>query len=421
MYLFITAIGLIMLVISAYRSRQIYHPDFALTGMIFVMFFSDFIVRGYDDIEIRHISSSDLILYQSVMLITIILSFMTYWIIFKSLIHRNVNFSPSKRAKAIAIVTAIALWVLEIYKRWSRSDYDVFRMVELTFGPRFGRPWSQSGAFGGDEFVASLIGIIFPLSGIIFGILLFTTRGILGRALLLAGWLAAIAISLGDGSRTIYAITIGIPIAIFISRSWPKNKLKTISMSMSAVTLIIIGFSIMYSTRDYGLISSKSELNTLIYHQDNSYYMALRAANIASNSNERWESDEFLTSSFLNFVPRAIWTGKPMLTQDFWGGYKPYYVTNSIFGEGFAMFGLIGGAIFAYVVLVLISMILRRYYRAVRSPIDLMAYLLICFYCYMIIRSFLNVSMSVYMPALAIFLLYVSSKMNYSKISKSSS
>ncbi len=371
------------------------------------MFYSDFIVRGYDDANWQFIPLSDIYFYQLVIFLITFAIYLITWILFPKKTISSfwaAELRLGRRRVAAIALFSLTIIAIEIAKRLYYSDWSISNAIIYTFGSRFGKPWlSSEGALGDEKFIYALVGILLPLAAITAGSLVLTTRG-LQRIALVFLYLISLALLFGDGSRTSVIFVISVPLLIFLyQRRTPTQKVFAFCF---ALALAGLSTSMMITNRDYGYLEDSRDYKlSLVYHQDDSYYRAIRAMYIADTTSERWDAPRFLLSATLNFIPRALWPGKPYVLGDFFGSYKEHYVTISFIGELVAMFGVGAGSGIAVVFAVILYRLLARIYTGITGVEQFILYFLMLLWIYMIMRNLLNITQWMYMFVL--FYLFV--------------
>jgi hypothetical protein len=168
--------------------------------------------------------------------------------------------------------------------------------------------------------------------------------------------------------------------------------------------------SLMYGFRSVGYLDASDDVQyELAYHQDNNYYRAVNAMHLAATTSERWDPIPFAVATVVNPIPRAIWSSKPALLADYYGNYKTEWQTISFIGELIAMFGLVGGIVASVTFGVLVYWLIAASLFALRWPAGIILYMILVLYAYMVMRSILNLSQYVYLPAFALFVFWVMS------------
>jgi hypothetical protein len=409
MYTEITCIAFIGIILSLYKFRDIMHPHFVLTMSMFYMFYSDFILRGYDDPNIVNIAIEDVFLYQSMILaLTAAIYIASYFLamgrrrnITKNIL--NIIFGSKKDSGWVIPLFAILILALEIFKRLYSCDWSIERTFLLSFGPRFHRPWDSSQEDIGDgKFLFTLVGILLPLSGLIFSSDVFKSLGF-KRLISIIGYILVLILVIGAGSRTPVVVLLVFPLVFYLRNS--KSLFKKLIAILLAICLLGGSTSLLYNYRNGGVLQvadtyGKQKKSELVYHQDDTYYRLIHVLNVSSKTYERLDELTLIGASFLNFVPRAVWPEKPTVTRTYWGSYKPYYMTISFFGELTAVYGIPIASFISIVLGILSYLFLDRLYQYISDPYRLLLYILGCVYVYMVIRSMLNITQYMYMMGL---------------------
>lgn len=383
------------------RSRAVLHPHFIFTSIICIQLV-DFLVRGYDDGNLRYIPDGNVYDFQIIILtifaITIILTSMLrsprleMW---SRNAGRHLHVGPKVRIVILLLVVGLVL--ADAYKRFSTVDWSMSEVVRQSLMPRGQRDWDQLQYAG--NFLFAITTILLPLAGIAAGYL--TAAGsILLRLIAFLSITFILLVLVTNGSRT--------PVVVVLASTclfWYLKQRTTVMRVMAIVVAagaIAISTSLMFLYRSYGFISDRVQVNqefNLIYHMDDSYYRAILAYDYADSGAAQWDPLFFFYTIIVNPIPRAIWPSKPLLTSDFYGGYKLDYVTNLFLGEMVAMTGVYGTIIFSPIVGLLLYFILFRAQKLIRMPMGLAAYLLFALYVYMCTRSLLNLTHFLYLPA----------------------
>src|SRR5262249_33902240 len=146
----------------------------------------------------------------------------------------------------------------------------------------------------------------------------------------LFGCAATLAILVSDGSRTPVVISLSAACIFIMLTDW--NGLAKIigcggiGFAGAVVLSLMVHFcAIGFSAEAVAQVDR--ELG-LIYHQDDSYYRALYAFSYAERGLGSWDPFFFVYAILANPVPRYFWLDKPMLDEQFYGGYKLHWVTN---------------------------------------------------------------------------------------------
>jgi oligosaccharide repeat unit polymerase len=390
--------------------RNEFHPHFLLTIAIVALVFSNFLVVGYEDRAIYGIADGDLDVYQSVLLGITLAIIAGAWVLAglfpidmkgtKSLLFK----APPPSARAIFLFSLIswAILFLEVFKRVAASDWSFLSVVLYSFGPRAETPWGYGGRNVGDErFVFIIVKIVLPFAGLVFAYLSSFQRG-WRRLLSIGGFLLAVLLMITYGSRTpVVATLLGFTV-FHMYRPISRIRRLVLIGSMALVTVAIISAMYLYRKAGYEDLVGPRQQYEIRYHQDNNYYRAIRALDIASNTAERWDVAPFVVATLVTPIPRAIWPQKPTLLRSYWGNYKEEWQTISFIGELVAMFGPVGGSLMAILVGLLTYLGMACSVRTLRWPAGLIVYMMLILYAYMCLRSLLNIVQFSYLPAFAL-------------------
>lgn len=374
--------------------------------MLFV-FASDFMIRGMDDPNLQGILGADLTRYQLVTLVTLIGIGLTTAIVRKPYEVETRISQPEMRVSAATtwwlLIGAAVVFLVHSTLRMNAVEWSFQTLIDQMLGPRDMRIWDQPGADGARSAVYQLLNGMVPLVAIIFAFVIFSRHT--GPALIAAVFLLlAMAVLITDGSRTQAIIPLA-SLAIFGLIALRSFVAKA-SLVLVVVLLIAFATSAMILFRSDGLEGSSSSF-ALTYHQDDNIYRTWAACAYADFSNYRWDPVQFFYYMISNPVPRSVWPGKPLLDENFYGGFKIYWVTISFIGEWVAMFGTWGGFIASFL---FGNLLYRCFYfsqRLLTMPLGLTAYLMVALYVYMIIRGMPNLTLFSYAPAAALLLVYI--------------
>ncbi|WP_439149014.1 hypothetical protein [Sulfitobacter sp.] len=229
-----------------------------------------------------------------------------------------------------------------------------------------------------------------------FSLLILERRGIV-RFISIIGFLLAMSVLITNGSRTPVVIT------LFIFWMLGMLRLKSRSGRIALTAASIAGVAILTSAillfRSTGFLEvSISDNYEVTYHQDDSYYRAIYAYDVATTSNYNWDAATHFGVILTNPIPRAIWPKKPYLDSYFFGNYKLDYVTTLHVGEMVAIYGPVGMIIPSILCGIFVFMVLRWSYRYCNFSMGIPIYLIWALYCYMSIRSTLNITYFIYLP-----------------------
>jgi hypothetical protein len=405
-----------MFAFSWRRSRNFLHPHFMFTGMLFVVC-SDFLVRGYDEQEsVPYVPRDDLHYYQLLILGT----FLALCILTAHIRSLKIEIAVSEARKRVTVSRRVlrmfqmAAWTIlmaEITKRLSTVHWSLEEMISQMQNPRGERDWDQ--AMMSSNFMFAVISILLPLAAVTFAYVAvnFRRSALTGLDLLLYvvslfGYAATLAILVTDGSRTPVVISLSAACIFILLTNW--SRLAKIAACGGIGFAGAILLSLMILLRGIGF-SAEAAAQThrelgLVYHQDDSYYRALYAFSYADRCLGSWDPLYFAYTILMNPIPRYFWPEKPLIDEQFYGGYKLYWVTDLFVGEIAAMSGTALAPLISVLVGAGIYRVLYRAALLLRSPLGVAAYLLVALYVYMMMRSLMNVTMFAYLPFFAVVL-----------------
>lgn len=394
-----------LLLFSWSRSRGILHPHFMFCTMLFILA-SDFMIRGQDDQNLQGIMEGSLTRYQLVTLVTMIAIGACTAIVRKPYEVGTRITRPEMRVSAntalLLVLVSIAVLLVHTAFRLQTVDWSVQALLDQMLGPRNSRIWDQVGADGTRNPVYQLFNGMIPLLAIAFAFVLFARHT--GLAIV-AGlfFILSLFVLITDGSRT-QAIIPMAALAIFGLISLRGFAARALLLA-GVTVLIVSATSAMILFRAQGLEGSASSF-ALTYHQDDSIYRIWSAAAYADFSNYRWDPLYFFYYVISLPIPRVLWEGKPLLTEDFYGGFKLWFTTTTFMGEWVSMLGVWLGFAVSFV---FGNVLYRGFYfsqKLLTQPFGLPAYLLIALYTYMIMRSMPNMSTFIFAPAAALLLVW---------------
>ena len=394
-----------LLLFSWSRSRGILHPHFMFCTMLFILA-SDFMIRGMDDQNLQGIMEGNLVRYQLATLATMIgLGLST------AIVRRPYELGAqitqpemrvSKNTARLLVLVAITVLMIHAAFRLSAVEWSFQTLIDQMLGPRDTRIWDQVRADGTRSAVYQLLSGLYPLAAIACAFVLFSRHT--GLALVAGLFLTlSLFVLVTDGSRTPAIIPMA-SLAIFGLMSLRSFVAKALLVS-GVVVLILITTSAMILFRASGLEGSNSSF-ALTYHQDDNLYRLWAACAYADFSNYRWDPLYFFYYVISNPVPRVLWPDKPLLDENFYAGFKLWWVTTSFMGEWVSMFGSWIGFVVSFL---FGNLLYRGFYFAQRlltMPLGLAAYLLVALYVYMAMRSMPNLTIFIYAPAAALILVY---------------
>lgn len=362
-------------------------------------------VRGYEDQNLINIDTEAVIFYQLVIIAIVVAIYLSAYILLKYFskvrTRKDVDLWSligirEESSSQILPLCAWSILLLEFVKRLYFSDWSFPLMLTYSFGSRFNRPWASAGNNVGDEkFVFALVGILLPLAGLILSADVMSENKLRRKFFPVLGYLVVLLLVIGAGSRTPAVMLIILPLIYFLKKTRSAFK-RGLAITLVAC-MIATTTSLMYNSRTEGLLLSGQSAGKVVYHQDDSYYRAIKTMDVVSNTYERWELVPFVGASLLNFIPRVIWPEKPTLTKEYWGSFKLDYVTITFVAELSALFGIMGGALASIFVGTVGFFFMVSLYRRIHSSYDLLLYILGILYVYMVFRSLLNVTQFMYM------------------------
>jgi oligosaccharide repeat unit polymerase len=408
-YLLHISVALALIITSIAYTRRITHPYTLFCVLVVALLMSDFAIRGYSAETTGDVSTE--YVYELQLLI---IGLSTAICVVAFALNRSDRASPPsapvllpRRFAKVAASIAWSIVILEVIKRLYFSDWSVTMALMYSIGPRGSAPWlPRAGELGnlGDEkiFLAPTI-ILMPLAGMLFGYL-----GVLSnkrRALSFAGLLITVTILVADGGRTPVVAVLGTTALVVLIHKRPS--LRTYVGLAIVALLIAASTSVMFHFRSEGLVQLIEETAPeyqLTYHQDDNYRQALLSLERSLTTSERWDPWTFAYVIAVNPIPRALWPTKPALLADYWGNYKNEWTTITFVGELVAMFGFFGGLIASVIIAICVFQMISRAYRLVDEHGGVIVYLLIALYGYMVLRSLLNITQFIYLPAAALLI-----------------
>lgn len=395
-----------LLLFSWSRCRGILHPHFMFCVMLFILA-SDFMIRGMDDQNLQGILESNLARYQLATLATMIGIGLSTAIVRRPYEFGTQITQPEMRVSAITarflVVVSIALLLIHTAYRLNAVDWSLQDLFDQMVGPRDTRVWDELSASGTRNAWYQLLNGMIPLIAIAFAFVMFS--GQVGAAAM-AGlfFILTLCVLVTDGSRT-QAIVPMASLAVF-GLMGLRSFVAKVTLVAGVVVLIALSTSAMILFRAQGVQHSTSSF-ALTYHQDDSIYRIWSACAFADFSGYRWDPLYFFYYVISLPVPRALWAGKPLLSEDFYSGFKLWYVTTTFMGEWVAMLGVWLGFIASFL---FGNLLYRGFYfsqKLLIQPFGLPAYLLVALYTYMIMRSMPNITTFIFAPAAALILVYL--------------
>lgn len=397
------------------RFRHVMHPHFIFSVILFVHY-SDFFVRGYDDLNLELIEPYNLFFYQTLTLACFALPiFITgMWQ------HKDMTTALGairhfgqigRRTGGYALLFAVLFILVEMVKRLYLSDWSPSWVLEQMLGPRNDRQWVPSllardleaAQIVGNPFL-QLISAMFPIAAIITAFnIIFANPAI--RVVSLFAYLFAVFVLLTDGTRTPIVLALA-SLTIFALLKLRSFGARVVIVGLGAA-LIVMSTSVMILFRGDGyseLLQSRRDYG-VTYHQDDSIYRAWSAYDLANESSYRWDPGYFAFTTVAIPVPRAIWPDKPFLSQAYYGSFKSDYVTILFLGEFVAMFGIYGGTFVGFLYCILVYRLWLSLASLMNRPLGLVAYLFWALWIYSVFRSIQNLSLLIYAPVAATLLI----------------
>ena len=313
---------------------------------------------------------------------------------------------PEMRVSAntarLLVLVAVSMFVIHSAYRLSAVEWSLQALVDQMLGPRDTRIWDRVRADGTRSALYQLMNGLYPLGAITFAFVLFSKH--VGLAIVAGLFLIlSLFVLVTDGSRTPAIIPMA-ALAIFGLMSL-RNVVAKALLVVGVVVLIVVATSLMILFRAAGLEGTSTSF-ALTYHQDDNLYRLWAACAYADFSNYRWDPFYFFYNIMANPIPRGIWSSKPLLDENFYGGFKLWWVTTSFMGEWVSMFGSWVGFLIAFLFGNLLYRGLYFAQRLLTMPLGLAAYLLVALYVYMVMRSMPNLTIFIYAPAAALILVF---------------
>ena len=369
----------------------------------FYIYGSDFLIRGHDDPWIALVPAARLADYQLYIGLTFIPVAGAAFLLLpsKSIFARSPTdrVAISARNSLIVMAGLALIFGFELYFRLSASGWGLAGMLADAFGSRLQTARSLY-LIEGQAPLAVLVGQLFaalPPLAIIFA---SVSRGPTKVVLIFVA-VCSLALLFGNGSRTPIAVA-GVTFwACWIYRV--QNPLRRFVISAVLTTVLFITFSLQYSFRASGMASAFDQPlaaeSLFTYHQDNNYYMSLYGMFVADNNEQRVDAASFFSIALLNPVPSSWWPNKPKVDDSLFGIYRPYWYTVGILGELVSVYGTRSGVLLSCIAPFFLFLMLRLASRRTDTLLDVMQYIVILMYTYMIMRSILNFSQWIYVPA----------------------
>jgi oligosaccharide repeat unit polymerase len=417
------AFMVVFLVLAASRSSSIFHPYVAFVAMM-CYYFSDFLVRGYDDQNLEGIPDRLVATYALLVLLILTVSGILAYFVKDPITERAirnpvVGLRIDARLRSLVFFFGFGILFLELYKRGSTVNWDMSQVWLQSLAARGLRDWDVLAYTG--NFIFALISMMLPLGATAMAYFVVSGTAF-SRTVALPLYAIYIFVLLTDGSRTPLVISL-VTLWVFwvvMRTSFTSRLIATVV----AVALIAVSTSLAIQFRANGFIGVGIESGNveLIYHQDDNFYRTIGTMYYAENATEEsWDPVEFYYTILVNPIPRAFWPGKPALGEDFFGDFKLWWTTIFYIGEFAAMFGPTGALLVSPVFSLFLYFILYRSARLLSKPFGIGAYALMCFYIYMCMRSMMSLTSFMYMPAFAVLLVLFMSRLRDQKLRRAAS
>ncbi len=203
-----------------------------------------------------------------------------------------------------------------------------------------------------------------------------------------------------DGSRT--PVVISLASLVLFTLLSDKGKMTKTVITVSCLGVGVAATSLMIMFRSSGFSADNVTELHATYAQDDNYYRALWSFYYSDMSGEHWDALRFIYSIVTNPIPRAWWPEKPLLTAEFFGGFKDAWVTMSFLGEVVAMSGVFWAPVCIVAVGSMIYFALYKSASMLKYPFGTPVYLMMALYIYMTLRSLQNISECAYLVAFAL-------------------
>lgn len=302
-----------------------------------------------------------------------------------------------------------ATLLVQLTLQLSKSAWSPGLWYGFLIGPRFERPWAGS-YIGGTEYIQSLVGNLFPMSGVLLGYAAIFGSARFRPAFLIL-WLFHLFMLVGDGSRTPMVLSL-----LSWGMFWWISRRGVIRVAGAAAALAgaVVLISVMSRFRQEGIsqIAGAGSEDRVEYRQDDNYFRLVHV--ILTDRDEaapHWSARTFVGAAVVNPVPRYFWPGKPLIEQSFYGEWKLFYVTITFMGECVAMLGETIGLAAAFLAALGFHEVLLRLFAVVRRPGGVILYLATAFYLYSIMRSITNLGMNmIFFASVVVFFLALNRK-----------
>jgi hypothetical protein len=410
---------ILMLFFSFKRFKSVLHPHFVFTFIFLYSLYADFLIRGYIfeskniyNSSFYGISSENLVLYQLLILMMVIIVYLFSYYInlgFKSVNTRYcIQQSSLITKKTLLTAIGIIIILLDLTKRLYFSDWSFSNLLLNSLLSYGSKPWASSGGFIGDsKFIFTLTNSMLPIASMTFGMLFIKERGV-KRYLFFFLMIIPLLLLMSNGARTPIALVLG---SLALLSFYSVNGFTRLVVIIKYLSIVVILFSFLYGFRADGFPSSLQdpifEKFEISYSQDDNYYRTINAMHISEGGEESWDPVHFFYTIAVNPIPRYFWNDKPKLQADYYGKYKWEWVTIGFIGEFVAMFGIYLGVFVSAIYAMLASLGIRLISQFLFKRAGFFLYLVLVLYVYMLFRSVMNITMYMYMPLFALILYFL--------------
>ncbi len=400
-YIFINALNLCStgaLVWLFYsRDRTLLSPGIALVGLIFYVYSFHFLLYGYDHYVYERMPADELLSVQFWITVTVIFAqFLAF--AFSGGKRAVLGSVEDNRFHEILLFVGFLIFAANMIWRANAVDWDADRFVTELLLSRLSEAWAQQGSLNEGSPIDSLIRVLFPFCGYGFAFAA-TSRSPITSVIAHVLFVITLVFLFFQGSRT-YFVT---PIFGYLAFQYFATRNRYLFGAISAVAMVAVLYysNIQLNFRSVGFERIEefggAEVN---YHMDDNYPRMLYAAWLSWNGEPRVAAYPFISGALLNFIPRAVWPGKPAMSDEYFFPFKDaHYITISMMGELHAAAHPIVAAAFFCLIVVLMTLVSYRIFR--RQDAASMATLLIfLLYSYSVLRSIFNFSAAIYLPLL---------------------
>jgi oligosaccharide repeat unit polymerase len=401
--------------------RRLLHPHVVLTGVLLVLFTSDFLVRGYAWETVGAIPRSEVEYYQLILLVTLTIIWATTY--FVALSYGPVGPLGIRKQRAgtrshtILLILASLILVFEVMKRLATTGWSFEEAIVLSLLAYGGEaPWKSTAGpmanLGDETFLLVFVGMVLPVSGLIYGYLWAIEKGA-KRWLSAFGFVAVICLLVLSGTRfPVVLLLFGVGVFVFLRERAKSYRKILIMATLVVATAFMTSAMYLYRAQGFQELMERGSEFELVYHQDDNHFQVLSTMHVASSSSDRWDPLTFAAAIAAHPIPRALWSEKPALLQEFWGSYKTEWTTITYLGELIAMFGIFGGVLAAIILGNLAMLLLIALAPVFKRPGGPVVYILGIGYVYLCLRSMLNISQWAYPLLVAYFIVILAAALS---------